>query len=240
MICAHTLRERFFRRVVPVREVTQAVFHGSPLSGMVEIMRAERLYPQGHAELPDNEFLSVSINDNVLRMFADGDDLTGFCSTPKLRVAHLDPFHNVAATGRSGLVSPGDAPPAWLSRLGYCDRFDDAAMDGACLRQLLRSRECHGLAFNYLKWCDYMQFHAGQWNDEAEIALTDHGCDEVWRSMSILYVCGEEYEDLHEGWRAVAKESIRKGELTAREARPLIRRMDQIVEENLIYQNNLQ
>ena len=181
MIDPYSLRERFFRRACPVREVTQAVYHGSPLSGMVEIMRAERLYPMGHAELPDDKFLSVSINDNVLRLFSDGDGLTGFCSTPKLRVAHLDPFHNVAATGRSGAVNPGDAPQSWLARLKYSDRFDDAFMDGTTLRSLLHSRNCHGLAFNYLKWCQFMQFHTGQWNDEAEIALTEHGCDRVWQ-----------------------------------------------------------
>lgn len=229
----YELRERFFRRAVPVREVTQAVYHGSPLDGMVDIMRAERLYPQGHAELPDDEFLSVSINDNVLRLFADGEPhLTGFCSTPKLRVAHLDTFHNAVATWRGGCRTVEDIEVKWAERLGYIDRRYEPDMGGSDLRQLLRSRECHGLAFNYLKWCQHMQFHTGAWNDEAEIALTEHGCDEVWRNLYTLYVGGEEYDNLHEGWRAVAKCAIQKGCLTAREARPLIKRMDEIVEEN--------
>lgn len=228
----YQLRERFFRRAVPIRNVTQAVYHGSPLYGLVEIMRAERLYPQGHAELPDEEFLSVSINDQVLNLFADDDRMTGFCSTPKMRIAHLDPFHNAVSTWRSGCRTVDDIEVKWAERLGYIDKRYEPDMDGATLRQLLRSRECHGLSFNYNKWCPHMQFHTGAWNDEAEIALTEHGCHEVWKSVCCLYVCGEEYEDLHDGWRAVAKESIKRC-LTAREARPLIRRMDEIVEENL-------
>lgn len=228
----HDLRERFFNRRVPVREITQAVYHGSPLDGMVSIMRAERLYPQGHAELPDEEFLSVSINDNVLRLFSDGDDLTGFCSTPKLRVAHLDPFHNSVATSRGGCVTVEDVEIKWASRLGYIDKRYEPDMEGADLRRLLRNRECHGLAFHHLKWCNFMQFHHGQWNEEAEIALTEHGCDEVWRSLSILYVNGQEYEDLREGWTAITTEAIRRDILAKEEARPLLSRMFEIIEEN--------
>lgn len=236
MIDYYQLRERFFRRACPVREVSQPVFHGSPLSGMVDIMRAERLIPQGHAELPDEEFLSVSVNDNVLRLFGDdeGDGLTGFSSTPRLRVAHLDPFHNAVSTARSGCRTVADIEVKWAERLKYIDHRYEPDMEGSDLRHLLRSRECHGLAFTYMKWCKHMGFHTGRWNDEAEIALTEHGCDEVWKTVDCLWVGGEEYDDLHEGWRAVAKAAIRKGVLTAREARPLIKRMDEIVEENAV------
>lgn len=226
------LRARFFSRVVPVRITDQVVYHGSPLEGMVAILRAERLHPQGHAELPDDEFLSVSVNDNVLTLFADGERATGFCSIPKLRVAHLDPFHNAVATGRGGCVTVEDVELKWANRLGYIDRRQDPDMHGADLRRLLRNRECHGLAFHHLKWCDWMKFHHDGWNEEAEIALTEYGCDEVWRSLDMLFVDGEEYDDPMEGWKAVAKLAIKKDILTKEEARPLLTRMKEIIKEN--------
>lgn len=226
------LRARFFNRVVPVRITDQCVYHGSPLEGMVEIMRGERLYPQGHAELPDEEFLSVSVNDNVLTLFADGERATGFCSIPTLRVAHLDPFHNSVATGRSGCVTVEDIEVKWACRLGYVDKRLDPDMQGSDLRRLLRNRECHGLAFSHLKWCNWMKFHHDGWNEEAEIALTEYGCDEVWTKLDMLFVDGEEYSDLMEGWQAIADLAIKKDILTKQDARPMLKRMVEIVEEN--------
>lgn len=248
MICSYALRERFFRLACPVRELDQkktiqSVYHGSPLEGMVSMMRAGKLIPQGQAELPDSDWLSVSVNDNVLKMFSEEDSLTGFSAMPKLRVAHLDSFHfdvAVADNCPSDWISnfeENETFHKWAFRLNYYNERRGVEMHAADLRRLLRDNECHGLSFPNLNWDTWHGFHCHNWNDEAEIALNDEGCDETWRRLDMIFVRGEEYTDLNEGWRAIAHAAVKDSLLDKKEARQLIKKMDGIIAENSNYTN---
>jgi hypothetical protein len=204
-------RKRFLQRRCPVVLIDQDVYHGSPTQGLEEIRRAGMLHPQGHGEL-EGEWLSVSVNDNMLVAFSDKTKANGFISSPgKLKCVHLDWFHYALATYKIGFRNDEDDVELlekWAERLGYTfeRRRYGPTNEGICHEVLmsLMPGDVDGLIFPWSEICQWRGFCVDSWNDECEIALTPAGCRKVWDGIHTLYLDGEEYEP-KKAWRMVTK-----------------------------------
>ena len=200
-----SVRRRFLMRRCKVVELTQTVFHGSPTWGLAAIHRTGMLRPQEHGELPD-EWLSVSVNDNMLHLFSEGECMNGFASTPTLRCLLLDGFHHAVLCGekvgdlhlRSSVG--GDVWELWARRLGYCEKGD--------IRMTYADLHCcmpdgiDGLIFPGAV-VEHGNYFVSDYNSEDEIALNERGCAKVWAGLDMLWHRDKEYEDMEEGWAAI-------------------------------------
>jgi len=191
---------------------------------MIEILQVSQLIPQGQGELPDSDWLSVSINDNVLEMFADEETkLTGFSSLPRLRVRHLDPFHWAVAAA-DALGDPLDEQSClWAGRLGYVDTHEEVHIDPCTFRRLVHPY--HGVVFPFTQYDRHGGLHFHHHRDEAEIALNDEGCKEVWENIDCIFVEGNEYQDIAEGWEAVVCCARIRGIIDRREEKHLYKKI---------------
>lgn len=205
------VRERFMlRRCKEVEIYETDLYHGSPIEGMEQIRRHGRIAPQEGCGMLYGSWLSVSTNDNMLRHFSDGDGLTGMVFDRRgvsLRCLQLDYMHFALACEACDYVPEwlnqpsGEEERQWAYRLGYNDcRANLAIYQGDFFRML--PDWVDGVIFPW--GCD-----ARSGGDEAEIALTERGCERLWPALDQVVVTGE-WLDPEAGWRKIKRLARRR------------------------------
>jgi len=203
------LRRKWFLHMCRRVTLDQTVFHGSPTEGMWQIRRDKMLHPQAHGELP-GDWLCVSVNDNMLHFFSDGEGNNGFHSSPgPLNLIQLDRMHHALLTRESCdhvTQWKEDRPHEVMlaQRLGYLERqrFGEDYLTKEELDDML-PKDIDGLLFPWAELTpegDRFYYFCNIYNDECEIALTERGCKKVWAGIEVIYHKGEEYEP-EVGWR---------------------------------------
>lgn len=187
-------------------------YHGSPSTGLAEIKRAKMIYPQAHGILPGDWFC-ISSNDNMLRCFSDGEDTNGMIfEPPVLQCLQLDDMHMALACWESSCELQAD----WLKekpeeeavayRLEYSMGRGDLGMSEDDFREIL-PKWVDGLIFPGAVICPWGGLYPSSWNDEAEIALNQQGCEKIWPKITQLAVRGEWEEDTRKGWARILRNS---------------------------------
>lgn len=217
MIDPTEARTRHFLRHCKVCTLKQPVHHGTPLTGLIDMLVDGELHPQGHAELPSYEYLSVSINDNVLNLFADDDHLTGFSAYPTdLQVVRLtEAYRSLFFSYNIGAITK-DAELI-RDRWYYDQTWEHESSADNEVRRLLKAANVESMALGgrWEQWAE--EFFTSSWNEEAEIALTKEGCDKVWKSIDTIYIRGQEYE-AKDGWKEVLRIGKKDGLIDHRTA----------------------
>ena len=204
---AREVRRRIMRKRCRVFEYSGSLYHGSPLSGMIDIYHCGGFQPQGHGELP-GKWLSVSTNDNMLAHFSDGGGTQGFAfaisSHHPLRVMRLDWLHLHLLANAEGAVD-------WLDEFR---RHDPETIDAPwtyeaydCARgnRLLHFEDFMAMAPDDLDGvCFPWGIECREYTNEAEIALTARGCSRLMQSVDAIHIRNREYEP-RIGWAKIAR-----------------------------------
>lgn len=174
---------------LPVAPWNGYLYHGSPLDGMIDIVRYG-LHPVPHNEL-GSELLSVSINDNVLHLFSDGEGNCGFAFDAKFdKVLVIDDFHYALAAWQSGgdfwadVLAQNPEAEQMAEALGYKVHGGDYGMwEGELTDNLPPGTDAIILP----------GFDSRHHNAEAEMGVTELGCSKLMNFIDYVYVRGEEY-----------------------------------------------
>jgi len=173
---------------LPIIQWNGPLFHGSPVSGMVEIVH-QGFHTVSHGEL-NAPLLSVSKNENMLDYYSDGEATSGFVFNAQFdKVLVLDDFHYALsayeATGDlwEDLVAEHPEAHDQAKALGY-DIYDELGM---------RENE---LIDNIPADIDAIiipGFDSPSRNSECEMAVTEFGCSKLMSFISSVYIRGSEY-----------------------------------------------
>jgi len=190
---------KLFEELCPEEKFSGCLFHGSEVSGAIEIVEGGGFHPGAtegthHTSLP---LVSTSQNDNVLSLFGNG---TGFCfcvpDESPLCVRRLHNFFHAATTAYETncdelevfLNDPGWAAAA--KRTGIVSETGKIIGLPPDAFMALLGDNCDGLAFP--------GFESQHPMAEAELGLTQKGCARVWAHLDHVIVNGE-YFDAKEG-----------------------------------------
>jgi hypothetical protein len=199
------IRQRFFLQRCTRVSVDEPLYHGSPLSGLEQIRTAGRIIPQEHGMIPGN-FFCVSVNDNMLHFFSEGEETTGLAFTLRkpLQCLQLDWMHYALSASEAW---PEEWPKDNQTEIRYAEElgyYDYTCRDGIpedIFTDLIPS------------WVDGIILPWGikswNWNQEAEIALTKKGCKKIFPDLDQI-VIRNEWFDLPEAWAEVATRHYEK------------------------------
>ena len=183
--------EEDFRLDCPVVEYRGALFHGTPSHG-AWLAVTDGFQPQSHGEIDEGDYLSVSRNEEVLRMFSDGEGHTGFVFEANFKAVRLSDFYTALLASSTGMdlwddiVKADPSHEARARNLGYLDRFG------------VFSRTAHWLNAT----CDKLYpehdgfilpgFDSEHPRHEAEMALNWRGCAKLPQFWTSFYLCGDD------------------------------------------------
>lgn len=183
----------------PVEEFSGTLYHGTPAQGALAALE-NGFYPQSHGELASGEYLSVSRNEEVLRLFSDGEPNTGFIfDAPKLKVLRLSELFAGLAAHETGMniddeIERDPSLKDRCDRLGYVTRWNSYGVDDEWLKAAV-PLDVDGIMMP--------GFESNHQNAEAEIALTERGCTKLRDALSVVYIRGEEFENVAEATDAL-------------------------------------
>ncbi len=174
------------------------LYHGTPLLGAACI--AQQGFKPGHHQELGGEFLSLSRNGKVLRLFSHGD-YTGFefeVNFPK--VLFLPEFYYALLTHDTGmslwddLVEQDPEIEEKAKSLGFNNRWGNYGIeDGWVFWSAVMPAGLDAVAIDHHD--DFRHENA-----EAEIAITEYGCRKLKDMVSEIIVKGK-YLQPEEGWR---------------------------------------
>ena len=173
---------------LPVAPWHGVLYHGTPLEGAIS-MAVEGIWPPEHNELQAS-LLSTSINDNVLKLFADGEKSTGFDFDASFdKVVVLDDIHYALAAADSGdflpdLLESNPGMEERLKQLGYATRWGEVGMSEGELLEVFPTVDAFILP----------GFDNPHYNAEAEMAVTEQGCKKLETMIGNVYIRGNEFE----------------------------------------------
>lgn len=184
-----------FEKLCPEEKFSGWLFHGTQLSGAIEIAGADGFDPRAtesshHTSLP---LVSTSQNDNVLTLFGDG---SGFCffvpPENPLRIRRLHPFFHAATTAHETTTEMLDdmiEDPAWEAeaiKAGFIDEagYKTRGLSADDFMELVGDAD--GLAFP--------GFDSKHPRAEAEIGLTESGCAKIWQMLEFVNILKDEME----------------------------------------------
>lgn len=177
---------------LPTNRWDGILFHATPLDGAIQIVQ-NGFQAQHHQELGQG-FLCLSQNDNIFRFFCDGEPMTGFCFHVHFdKVIALDDFHYALAAWESGggwwenLAEKDPDAVKRATELGYMTQWDHLGMDDGELAEILPP-DIDGVTTG-----GFDDHHPSA---EAEIAVTQHGCNKLGAAIEYVYIWGEEFEPI--------------------------------------------
>lgn len=172
------------------------VYHGTPLTGLKEML-TNGIYGTGHGEVAEYDAFSTSLNSEMLAMFSDGDGETGLQFKVKnAKIVVLDDILTYLVT-----QLPGS---------GMTVEIDDEERFNKFVRAFKiptdNWKKTPYLPYNYLSslgvdafMYDYVykrwsKGHSTPMRDESEICFIGKGFDLLNKSVTNIYVNGNEYE----------------------------------------------
>jgi len=179
------LRKDVFLERCKIQIFTEYIYHGSPKTGLQEILQAEEIIAPNHGELGIPLF-STSTDDRIPGIFSEGDKSWLTFWVENLPILCLDNFH-YSLTSCDGMwwdhinEHPEDEELAEL--LGYYKGAPE--LEGVELEELFPEGT---LAIGLPGWEKPYESQM----KESEIAFTQEGCNYLWNKIEMITLDGKE------------------------------------------------
>lgn len=194
-----------------VSELTEYLYHGSPFEGLVDML-VRGISGTEHGEVAEYESLSTSLNPEILHHFSEGDGETGLQFQVKsAKVIVLDDIMTYLVTQLpgSGISAEVDDEQKFEE---FCQQFDIPVGSYRQAPHLpygyLSSLGVDAFVFDYTwkYWQNYSGYRgASVANEEHEICFVGKGIQMLQKSISLIYVDGEEFDKKLPALRAIKK-----------------------------------
>jgi hypothetical protein len=194
-----------------VGELTEYLYHGSPFDGLVNML-VHGFQGTEHGEVAEHETISTSLNSEMLGHFSEGNGITGLQFHVKnAKVVILDEFMTYLVTQEAG--SGFDAEITDEKKFeDFCTQFDvpiGGQRRGPYLPYgYLSSIGVDAFSFDYTwkYWQGYQGYRgASAARDEHEICFIGKGIQTLEKSISLIYVDGEEFDKKLPALRAIKR-----------------------------------
>jgi len=189
-----------------VSELTEYLYHGSPFDGLVNML-VRGIYGTEHGEVAEYESLSTSPNSEILHYFSEGDGETGLQFHVKnAKVIVLDDIMTYLVTQLpgSGFSAEVDDEQKFEE---FCQQFDIPVGSYRHVPHLpygyLSSLGVDAFMYDYA-WRRYQHGNIPH-NDESEVCFIGKGIQILEKSISLIYVDGEEFDEKLPALRAIKK-----------------------------------
>jgi hypothetical protein len=194
-----------------VAELTEYLYHGSPFDGLVQML-VHGFSGQEHGEVAEYESISTSLNSEILHYFSEGDGETGLQFHVKnAKVIVLDDIMTYLVTQLpgSGMSAEVDDEQKFEE---FCQRFDIPVGSYRHVPHLpygyLSSLGVDAFVYDYTwkYWSDFGGNRgASVARDEHEICFIGKGIERLEKSITTIYVDGEEFDKKLLALRAIKK-----------------------------------
>lgn len=193
-----------------VSELSEWLYHGSPFIGLTDML-VHGIHGTEHGEVAEYDTLSTSLNPEVLHLFSEGDRETGLQFTVKnARVIVLDDIMTFLVTQLPGSGMDAEVDEQKLEE--FCQRFNvpvGSYRHGPYLPYgYLSSLGVDAFAYDYT-WKYWQRFGgnrgASMTNDEHEICFIGKGIPLLQKSITAIYVDGEEFDKKLPALKAIRK-----------------------------------
>lgn len=191
-------------------EFSGALYHGSPYQGLYQIL-THKIYGQEHGEVSEHESFSTSVNPNILHYFSEGDGETGLeFEVKNIKVVVLDQYLTFLVTqlAGSGFDAEIDDEEKFEK---FCNAFRIPSGTGTYARgnyylpyNYLSSLGVDAFTFDYV-WRRWQSGMNSEYNQESEVCFIGKGIDVLNKSITRIFVDGEEFED-----RALAIQALKE------------------------------
>lgn len=190
-----------------VAEITEYLYHGSPFDGLVSML-VRGIGGQEHGEVAEYESLSTSLNSEILHYFSEGDGETGLQFHVKnAKVVILDDIMTYLVTQLpgSGMSAEVDDEQKFEE---FCQQFDIPVGSYRHVPHLpygyLSSLGVDAFVYDYT-WRRMQSGFGSSHNDESEICFIGKGIQMLEKSITTIYVDGEEFDKKLPALRAIKK-----------------------------------
>jgi len=195
-----------------VSELTEYLYHGSPFEGLVDML-VRGISGQEHGEVAEYDSFSTSINPDILHYFSEGDGETGLqFHVTNAKVIVLDDIMTYLVTQLPGSGFSAEIEDEQKFR-EFCEKFEIPASNWRTREPYLpygylSSLGVDAFAFDYTwkYWSDWGGSHgASAARDEHEICFIGKGIQTLEKSISLIYVDGEEFDKKLPALRAIKR-----------------------------------
>lgn len=180
--------------------MTEYLYHGSPFDGLADML-VHGFHGTEHGEVAEYETISTSLNSEMLHHFSEGSGETGLqFKVNNAKVIILDEFMTYLVTQEAG--SGFDAEITDEGKFeDFCTQFEipmGGRRRGPYLPYgYLSSLGVDAFAFDYT-WKYWSDWGGGRGasaaRDEHEICFIGKGIPLLEKSISLIYVDGEEFD----------------------------------------------
>lgn len=182
------------------------VFHGSPLDGLKSILTS-RIIGVEHGEIAEYDTFSTSVNDEVLRLFSDGNGYTGLSFDVKnARLLIVDDILHKLLIVLPGSGMDVDVDPTELEKFAIQYKLPMDRGEFYLPYDYISSLGVDGFVFDYT-WKRIEAGHSMRLRDEHEICFVGRGIDKLNNEISEIYVNDESFDA---NQKAEAIEAIEK------------------------------
>lgn len=189
-----------------VSELTEYLYHGSPFNGLVDML-VHGFHGTEHGEVAEYDTISTSLNSEILHFFSEGCGETGLQFQVKnVKVVILDEIMTYLVTQEPG--SGMDAEITDEAKFEeFCKQFEvpiGGRRRGPYLPYgYLSSLGVDAFVYDYA-WGRYQHGNIPH-NDESEICFIEKGIQILEKSITAIYVDGEEFDKKLPALKAIKK-----------------------------------
>ena len=193
-----------------VQELTEYLYHGSPFDGLVNML-VHGLSGTEHGEVAEYDSISTSLNSEMLFHFSEGSGTTGLQFNVKnAKVIILDDIMTYLVTQEPGSGFDAEVDEGKLDN--FVTQFDIPIGTHRHVPYLpygyLSSLGVDAFAFDYT-WKYWSDFGGSRGSsaarDEHEICFIGKGIRTLEKSISLIYLDGEEFDKKLLALRAIRK-----------------------------------
>lgn len=178
------------------------LYHGSPMEGLKQII-LNGINGTEHGEIAEYSTFSTSINDQVLRLFSDGDGVTGVqFDVSGINLIVIDDFIHKLMIELQGSGMEVDVNEKEF--IAFCKQYQvpqNSRGEYYLPYGYLTSLGVDAFIFDYT-WKKIKNGHGASHNDESEIAFVGDGIKKLNNMVDCLWVDGSTY-DINEKQQAL-------------------------------------